>query len=207
MTPSPRSRTSAGFLVLFAAFASPSAAYAQAACPSASAADATEGWSAYQDGDMAVARTLFQRALGTCDNDQYARTGLGYVELRDGFVDQAEVAFARVVDAEPNNIDALVGLGLAAWRTGELDAVREYFGRVQALEPDNPTAADFLGRLDGTARPPTAPTDPADIAWADGDMDLALELFSARLDRDATDGMALLRVCLLYTSDAADDLA
>lgn len=143
---------------------------------------------------MAVARTLFQRALGTCDNDQYARTGLGYVELRDGFVDQAEAAFARVVDAEPNNIDALVGLGLAAWRTGEVDAVREYFGRVQALEPDNPTAADFLGRLDGTARPPAAPTDPADIAWADGDMDLAFELYSARLDRDATDGMALLRV-------------
>ena len=194
MIPSPRSWTTVGFSLLLAALASPSVLIAQAVCPSASAPDAEEGWAAYQDGDMAVARTLFQRALETCDNDEYARTGLGYVELRDGFVEEAEAAFARVVDVEPNNIDALVGLGLAAWRTGDLDAVRGYFGRVRALEPDNPTAADFLGRLEGQAGAPPPSSDPADRAWAEGDLDLAFELYSARLDRDATDGLALLRV-------------
>ena len=133
MIPSPRSRTRALFLVLIAALLSPDTVRAQDPCPSASAPDAEDGWTAYQSGDMEAARSLFQRALGTCDNDQYARTGLGYVELREGFVEQATAAFSVVVDLETNNIEALVGQALSAWRTVDLESVRDYFCRVQAL--------------------------------------------------------------------------
>jgi len=166
---------------------------AQDPCPGASGVDAEAGWAAYQDGDIGAAARLFERALATCDNDQYSRTGLGYVALRNGDTAEARRLMTLVVGAEPNNVDALVGLGLAAWRTGELDDVRQYFERVQALAPDDPTAADFLARLDGV-REEDAPLDDADRAWVEGDLDRAFGLYVSRLDRDPDDGLALLRV-------------
>jgi tetratricopeptide (TPR) repeat protein len=190
---SPSGRTVVLSLVLLAGFVEPSDAVAQDPCPAASGADAEVGWAAYQGGDIEGARARFERALSTCENDQYARTGLGYVALRNGDTAGARRLMAQVVQAEPNNVDALVGLGLAAWRTGELGEVREYFERVQLLVPDDPTAATYLARLDG-AREVTSPTDAADVAWAEGDVDRAFDLYSARLDRDPTDGLALLRV-------------
>ena len=125
---------------------------------------AEAGWAAYADNDMAEARRRFEAAVAQCDNDQYARTGLGYVNLRDGNVQEAERLWTVVGTAEPNNVDALVGLGLARWRSGDIDAVHDYFSTVLELQPGHPTAAEYLERISGacgcrspfdmTSRPP-----------------------------------------------------
>jgi tetratricopeptide (TPR) repeat protein len=122
-------------------------AQGQYRCPSASGPEAEAGWAAYADNDMAEARRRFEAAVARCDNDQYARTGLGYVSLRDGKVWEAERLWTVVRTAEPNNVDALVGLGLAGWRSGDIDAVRAYFSTVLELAPEHPMAIEYLERI------------------------------------------------------------
>ena len=171
---------------------------AQDPCPSASGPDSEAGWSAYQSGDMVEARDRFESALARCDNDHYSRTGLGYVALREG--DTAEVVslMQLVLRAEPNNVDALVGLGLANWRQGDLDGVRANFERTIMIVPDHPTALEYLNRLAGADGTAGGPRDTADQAWIDGDTERAFELYSARLETQPGDALALLRVGLLH---------
>ncbi|MGE0158948.1 MAG: tetratricopeptide repeat protein [Gemmatimonadales bacterium] len=171
-------------------------ARAQEPCPRASGADAEAGWTAYAGGDMDAARARFGAALARCDDDQYARTGMGYVLLRAGSVDEAVAAWTRVVAAEPDNLDALTGLGLAAWRRGDVAAVQASFTRVVAIDPQNATARDYLARI-SAAGAEASPTDEADRAWAEGNSARALELYDARLRTDPTDETALLRSALL----------
>ena len=185
------------FLLLVISVASPAGVRGQDPCPSASGVDAAAGWEAYQAGDMREARDRFTTALARCDNDQYARTGLGYVALRDGNTAEAQGLMAAVTTAEPNNVDALVGLGLAAWRSGDLEAVSEFFARVVQLSPEHPTAIEYLERVAGVSQVDAEPLDAADAAWAEGNTELAMLLYSARLDDDASDGLALLRVGLV----------
>jgi len=186
-------------LVLAGAFlvGLPAIARAQDPCPSASGADAEAGWAAYQAGDMTEARVHFTSAMVRCDNDHYSRTGLGYVALRDGNTTEADGLFSAVVFAEPNNVDALVGLGLAAWRSADLDAVRDFFTRVTELDPGHPTAIEYLDLVAGAGQPVAVELDAADRAWAAGDTEQALRLYSLRLDENPRDSMALLRVGLI----------
>lgn len=135
--------------LLFATLGAPLGIVAQDPCPSASAIDAEAGWTAYGTNDMVAARSWFDVALARCDNDQYARTGLGYTELRDGNTAQADGLFTVVLTTEPNNVDALVGLGLARWRVGDLRAVRDNFTLVLELSPEHPTAIEYLDRISG----------------------------------------------------------
>lgn len=152
---------------------------------------------AYQAGDMTSARRSFEAAIARCDNDQYARTGLGYVALRDGDTTEATRLLERVVRSEPNNVDGLVGLGLARWRTGDLDSVQETFERVLHLAPDHPTAVEYLALVSDAEAAASAPPDAADQAWLDGDTEQALVLYSSRLDEDPLDGLAMLRLGLV----------
>ncbi|MEM7415012.1 MAG: tetratricopeptide repeat protein [Gemmatimonadota bacterium] len=175
----------------------PASAEAQDPCPSASGPRAEAGWTAYQAGDMVAARDEFNAALTQCDNDHYARTGLGYVALRDGDTAEAAELLERVVRSEPNNVDARVGLGLARWRTGDLVAVREHFERALTLAPDHPTALEYLALVSDAEAAVSAPPDAADEAWMRGDTEAALGLYSARLDDDPLDGLAMLRLGLI----------
>jgi len=169
----------------------------QDGCPRASGLDAEAGWTAYAANDIAEARRRFEAAVARCEDDQYARSGLGYVSLRDGNVEEAERLWAVVRTAEPNNIDALVGLGLARWRSGDIEAVRDFFGTVLDLQPGHSTAVDYLERI-GSADPAVAaPGDRADEAWSDGNTALAMRLYNDRLAADPEDGTALLRVALM----------
>ena len=197
MKPALRRFTHASAVVGLALFGLPALAAAQDPCPSASGVESEAGWTAYQAGDMEEARARFEAALARCDNDQYARTGLGYVALREGATAEATTIMNTVVLAEPNNVDALVGLGLASWRTADLEGVRSYFERVVQLAPDHPTALEYLERIAGADQATSGPTDPADQAWLAGDTESALRLYTARLDEDPTDGLALLRVGLI----------
>lgn len=131
---------------------------AQDTCPTASGPDAEAGWSAYQAGEMAQARTRFDAALARCPNDQYARTGLGYVFLRQDTLDLARAAFLVVVESQPDNLDALTGLGLIAWRQADLDEVSIRFGRVLELDAGNTTAIGYLDQLpEGVGPAPERP--------------------------------------------------
>lgn len=198
------SRSVLGLVLLAGAFGGPVDVAAQDPCPSASAVDAEAGWTAYSDGRMDQARTRFQGALQRCENDHYARTGLGYVFLREGDTEEGARLFQVVVRAEPGNVDALVGLGLVSWRSGELDAVRRHFETVLQYVPDHPTALDYLERLAGAA--PRA-QDEADRAWSSGDTERARQLYDGRLAADPDDGIALLRRGLMHGWDAEYDRA
>ena len=195
MTPALRTLTTLSVTLL--AVAAPLRGQEEA-CPSASGVDAEAGWAAYAAGDLAEARGRFEAALARCPADHYARTGLGYVELRDGDAAEAERLWVGVVDAEPANVDALVGLGLARWRAGDIDAVRTHFSKVLDLAPDHPTALEYLERVTGNGAEPPPSEDPADVAWREGDTERAERLYRERLERDAQDPTAMLRLALLH---------
>jgi len=187
---------------LVAAVTGPAHAHAQDPCPSASAAEAEAGWTAYQEGEIGEARRRFQAAVERCANDQYARTGLGYVELRQGNEARAESLLGEVVRAEPGNVDALVGLGLVHWREGDLDAARRRFGEVLEYEPDHPTALQYMERLSGDG--PRA-RDEADEAWTQGEVERARQLYEERLQENPADPVALLRLGLMHGWDGDYD--
>ena len=77
MKPVPPVRTLALLFLDFLTLSVP--AQGQDRCPSASGPEAVAGWAAYADNNMAEARRPFEAAVARCDNDQCARTGLGYV--------------------------------------------------------------------------------------------------------------------------------
>ena len=205
MKPVRRVRTLPYLPLVFATLGGPLGIVAQDPCPSASAADAEAGWAAYVANDMVEARARFDVALGLCDNDQYSRTGLAYVALRDGNTARASGLFETVIISEPNNVDALVGLGLVGWRQGALDTVREHFSRVIELAPDHPTAIEYLDRLSGAEASSARPADAADEAWSEGNTELAMRLYSIRLEADPTDLTAMLRVGLMRAWDGRYD--
>ena len=179
----------------------------QDACPRASGPDAEAGWAAYADNDMTEARRRFEAAVTQCDDDQYARSGLGYVSLRDGDVEEAERLWMAVSAAEPDNVDALVGLGLARWRSGDIDAVRDYFGTVLELQPGHSTAVEYLARIGGADAATASPDDRADEAWTNGDIALAMRLYNDRLAIDPEDGTATLRVAVMHAWEEQYDAA
>ena len=195
MNPVPRVRRLALLPLAFATLTVP--AQGQNSCPDASGPDAEAGWAAYGANDMTEARRRFEAAVAQCNNDQYARTGLGYVHLRDGYVEKAERLWTIVSTAQPKNVDALVGLGLARWRSGDIDAVRDYFGTVLELEPGHPTAVEYLERIAGADAAVAANDDSADEAWSAGNTALAMRLYGDRLAADPEDGTAMLRVALM----------
>ena len=175
----------------------PGGVVAQEPCPTASAAEAEAGWTAYRSGDMATASRRFEAALRLCPGDLYARNGLGYVRLREGELTEAQGLWTEVLEAAPRDVDASVGLALAAWRAGDVEAARERFERVQALDPAHPTAADYLARIVRIEEEPPGVDDPADVAWQRGDIATALPRYLARLATDSTDWVATQRVALM----------
>ena len=195
MKPVPPVRTLALLFLAFLTLSVP--AQGQDPCPRGSGPHAEAGWAAYADNDMTEAQRRFEAAVAQCDNDQYARTGLGYVYLRDGKVGEAERLWTVVRTTEPNNVDALVGLALARWRSGDIDAVRAYFGTVLELQAGHPTAVEYLKRIAGADAAVAAPDDRADEAWSNGNTALAMRLYSDRLAADPEDGTAMLRVALM----------
>ena len=182
-------------------------AQGQDTCPRASGPDAEAGWAAYADNNMTEARRRFEAAVAQCDDDQYARSGLGYISLRDGNVEEAERLWTVVTTAEPTNVDALVGLGLARWRSGDINAVRDYFSTVLALQPGHSTAVEYLERVRSADAAVAAPDDRANEAWSDGNTALAMRLYSDRLAADPEDGTAILRVALMQAWQEQYDAA
>ena len=205
MKPLPRVWTLTFFPLAVVILSEP--AQGQDTCPRASGLDAEAGWAAYADNNMTEARLRFEAALAQCDNDQYARSGLGYVSLRDGNVEGAERLWTVVSTADPNNVDALVGLGLARWRAGDIDAVRDYFSKVLGLQPGHSTAVEYLERIRSVDPAAAAPDDPADEAWSDGKTALAMWLYSDRLAADPEDETAILRVALMQAWQGQYDVA
>ena len=182
-------------------------AQGQDGCPRTSGPDAEAGWTAYAANNMTEARRWFEAAVAQCQNDQYARSGLGYVFLRDGNVEEAERLWTVVRTTDPNNVDALVGLGLAAWRSGDIGGVHDYFGRVLELRPGHSTAVEYLERIARADPAVGAADDRADEAWSRGDIALASRLYRDRLAANPEDGTAMLRVALMQAWEEQYDVA
>lgn len=102
------------------------------------------GWSAYREGDVAIADAEFKRALSLCPDDPGALTGAGYAALRSGRPGDARTLFRLAVAADSTSYDAVMGSGMAAYRAGDLVVARRSFERAVQLVPHDSTAMSYL---------------------------------------------------------------
>ena len=93
------------------------------------------------------------------------RTGLE--ALQRGEAEQAAAAFRLAVAADPRDAAALAGSGAAAHLLGRDEDAVGFLKRALAVEPEFVYAAHLLGQ----------------IAYAQGDLDLAIELYNERVDQ------------------------
>ncbi len=90
------------------------------------------GMNALLQGQLDVAATLFDAALGLAPEQAFARYELGNIRQWQGELDEAVRLYRQVVEqarqADEPNLQgvALTQLGVIAWRRGQLDRAREY---------------------------------------------------------------------------------
>ena len=68
------------------------------------------GYQAYQAGDLATARTGYERALSTDPTNRDALLGLAAVETRAQNIAAAETLYRRLLRADPRDPHAQAGL-------------------------------------------------------------------------------------------------
>ena len=111
--------------------------------PAARAAVATihprvqAGYSAYQAGDLALARAEYEQALRADAGNRDALLGIAAVEARAGRTTEAENAYRRLLQADPRDADAHAGL--LALRAGRVDPLQAE-SRVKSLLANEPEA-------------------------------------------------------------------
>ena len=101
------------------------------------------GWSHYRLGDLARAKSEFDRALGMNPNEPnayYAHEGLGWIAYRSGDYDRALGAFAEAVRLAPGYHSAHDGLGWAYLAKGDLVRAKTNFEAALARVPDDTDA-------------------------------------------------------------------
>ena len=182
---SARQATARLALLLFAALAAPAEGAGGVACraqgpvarqngaragPPAAVA---EGVAAFDRGDLAAARELFQKALAANPDDVEAHKYLGLIADQAGDLAEAERHFARAARLAPSSASARNNYGVILLRLGR---ARE-------------AAAEFEASLRADPRQPNALLNLAQIRFARGapeDLRAAADLF-ARADRIAPD--------------------
>ena len=110
---------------------------------------AVEGWEAYQAGNLAAARSAYERLLASEPWNKDALHGIAAIALREGRIADAEAAYRRVLTADPRDALAQSGLaGLRARSETEDPALTE--NRLKSLlagQPDSPAIHFALGNL------------------------------------------------------------
>jgi tetratricopeptide (TPR) repeat protein len=93
------------------------------------------GYAAYLAGDLATARSEYERALREEPTSRDALLGLAALDVRAARFETAEAAYLRLLQADPRDSHALAGLvALRAGRTDPLAAE----SRVKTVLADNP---------------------------------------------------------------------
>lgn len=96
-------------------------------------------------GNLALARLHFVRALVKDPGAVPAWVGQGRVALEEGDLPQAEQAFQRALELAPENPEALLGAGRVARLQGRLDVALDYLRTLLRGHPDHVAALTELG--------------------------------------------------------------
>lgn len=118
---------------------------ARASTPARVSSAVATGFSAYQRGDMALARQSYQAMLQQDGNNRDALLGMAAVAVRDGQAEQAASFYARLLDIDPNDSDALAGL--TGVRTGNASQSEARLKRVLDRSPEAAPVLFALGNL------------------------------------------------------------
>ena len=125
-----------------------------------------EGLAAFDRGDVASARSAFEKALSIKRDEVTAHTYLGIIADQAGNLKEAEQHFAAAVRAEPNRASARNNYGAILMRTGRSSLAAVEFEKSLQLDPDQPNALVNL----------------AQIRFAGGELRPSAELFKRALD-------------------------
>jgi len=95
----------------------------------------TTGYAAYVNGDLAAARTEYEKALKEEPSNRDALLGLAALDVRAGRFESAEASYLRLLQADPRDAHAAAGLiSLRAGRGGAISAE----SRVKSMLADSP---------------------------------------------------------------------
>lgn len=150
------------------------------------------GWSLYRSGDVARARSEFERALvlGPRDaNAVYAHEGLGWIAYRDGDYDRATTAFTDALRLSPGYHNALDGLGWTYLARRDFLRAQANFEAAQTRAPEDPDAWRGLGF----------------VAYHRGDWPNAIRIFTEVLR--GSEGDSVTRSALAWALYFAKDYA
>jgi len=93
------------------------------------------GYAAYIAGDLAAARTEYDKALKEEPSNRDALLGIAALDVRAGRFETAEATYLRLLQADPRDSHAAAGLiALRAGRGGTISAE----SRVKTMLADNP---------------------------------------------------------------------
>ncbi len=118
---------------------------ARATTPARVSSAVATGFSAFQRGDMVLARQSYQAMLQQDGNNRDALLGMAAVAVRDGQAEQAASFYARLLDIDPNDSDALAGL--TGVRTGNASQSEARLMRVLDRTPEAAPVLFALGNL------------------------------------------------------------
>lgn len=110
--------------------------------PKASSADATRGWSMFQQGKMRTAERLFRRALEKNEDDLSALNGLAFCLLNQGNHEQAQPLFEKYLAQDKDAAGPMNGLARCLKASGKVDQAIDLWERMAKLYP-GPNAAAF----------------------------------------------------------------
>jgi tetratricopeptide (TPR) repeat protein len=96
------------------------------------------GYTAYQSGDFALARTEYEQALREDVRNRDALLGIAAIESRSGRPGEAEGRYRRLLQADPRDADAHAGL--LALRAGRVDPLQAE-SRIKTLISADPEAS------------------------------------------------------------------
>lgn len=113
-----------------------------------------KGWAAYRAGEIDAARTAFADALATTPSRVSSLTGLGYCDLRKSDLPAAEKEFTDALAERPGDGACLAGLGMVLFRQGRHAEAAARLEAALKIDPENREAAEILGKIRPTGRPP-----------------------------------------------------
>lgn len=108
--------------------------------PRANSADATRGWTMFQQGKMRTAERLFRRALEADTEDLSALNGLAFCLLNQGNHKQAQPLFEKYLAKEKDAPGPMNGLARCLKASGKVDKAIEIWEQMAQLYP-GPNAA------------------------------------------------------------------
>ena len=103
---------------------------------------------ALEAGEAGRAAEHFEQAVGSADEDLWARTNLGVAQAQSGRLEEAAATFEEAVRRFGESVTLVYNLGLVAAYDGRIEEAAARFGRAVELDPRHLAAREnFAGML------------------------------------------------------------